>query len=66
MSTESEDPPPQGTHPDWSKARSVTVTANGRQILSGGEGRRGRVEEGADKEKWGRPGRRKGRIHKRK
>lgn len=48
VSTESKDPPPQGTNPDWSKARSVTVTSDShwKTNLSGGEEGGGQVDTG--------------------
>lgn len=44
VSTESKDPPLQGTNPDWSKERTVTVTSQWKTKFSGDEEGVGQVE----------------------
>lgn len=51
VSTESKDPPLQGTNPDWSRERTVTGTSQWKTKFSGDE--EGVGQE--DKEKLGKP-----------
>lgn len=49
VSTESKDPPLQGTNPDWSKERTVTVTSQWKTKFSGDEEGVRQVETGRNR-----------------